>query len=145
MLVKLTSSGIPSQFPYTLGNLRRDNPQTSFPKNISNELLAEYNVYPVQQNSAPDFDSKTHNVRQTVELVDGAWAQVWLVVQIDEQAASNNVRAYRNKLLSDTDWMALTDNTMTPEWAAYRQALRDVTSQSGFPFSVLWPVYEENL
>ena len=97
-------------------------------------------MYPVQTTSAPDFDSKTHNVKQAVELIDGAWTQVWSVVQIDEQAASNNVRAYRNKLLSDTDWMALTDNTMTPEWAAYRQGLRDVTSQSGFPFSVVWPV-----
>jgi hypothetical protein len=140
MFVKLTASGQPSQFPYTLGNLRRDNSQTSFPKKIPDELLAEYDVYPVQQNAAPDVDSKTHNVRQSVELVDGVWTQVWSVVQIDEQAAADNVRAYRNKLISDTDWMALTDNTMTPEWAAYRQALRDVTAQDGFPFSVVWPV-----
>ena len=140
MLVKLTASGQPSQFPYTLGNLRRDHSQTSFPKNISNELLAEYDVYPVQPTSAPDFDSKTHNVKQSVEFIGGAWTQVWLIVQIDEQAASNNIRAYRNKLISDTDWMALTDNTMTPEWAAYRQGLRDVTSQAGFPFNIVWPV-----
>jgi hypothetical protein len=140
MFVKLTASGQPSQFPYTLGNLRRDNSQTSFPKNIPDELLAEYDVYQVQQNAAPDVDSKTHNVRQSVELVDGVWTQVWSVVQIDEQAAADNVRAHRNKLISDTDWMALTDNTMTPEWAAYRQALRDVTAQDGFPFSVVWPV-----
>jgi hypothetical protein len=140
MFVKLTASGQPSQYPYTLGNLRRDNSQTSFPKNISNELLAEYNVYPVQTTSAPDFDSKTHNVKQSVEYIDEVWRQVWLVVQIDEQAASNNVRAYRNKLISDTDWMALTDNTMTPEWATYRQELRDITAQEGFPWNVVWPV-----
>jgi hypothetical protein len=139
MFVKLTASGQPSQYPYTLGNLRRENSQTSFPKHITNELLAEYNVYPVQTSAAPDFDSKTHSVKQSVDLVDGVWTQVWLVVQIDEPAASNNVRAHRNKLISDTDWMALTDNTMTPEWASYRQELRDVTGQSGFPFAVVWP------
>ena len=139
MFVKLTASGQPSQYPYTLGNLRRENSQTSFPKHITNELLAEYNVYPVQTSAAPDFDGKTHNVKQSVDLVDGVWTQVWLVVQIDEQAASNNVRAYRNKLISDTDWMALTDNTMAPEWASYRQTLRDLTGQSGFPFAVVWP------
>lgn len=140
MFVKLTANGEPSQYPYTLGELRRDNPQTSFPRVMSDWLLAEYNVYPVRTNDAPDCDSKTHNVKQSVGLVEGVWTQVWNVVQLGEQAASANVRAYRNGLISDTDWMALTDNTMTPEWAAYRQSLRDVTSQDGFPFSVVWPI-----
>jgi hypothetical protein len=48
-------------------------------------------------------------------------------------------RSKRDRLLSDTDWMALSDNTMTPEWASYRQALRDITDQTGFPYSVIWP------
>jgi hypothetical protein len=41
--------------------------------------------------------------------------------------------------LAATDWMALSDVTMSPEWAAYRQALRDVTDQVGFPENVDWP------
>jgi len=45
----------------------------------------------------------------------------------------------RNRLLSDTDWMALSDNAMTPEWASYRQALRDITGQADFPYSMIWP------
>lgn len=49
------------------------------------------------------------------------------------------IRAARDNLLATTDWMALSDNTMTTEWASYRQALRDITSQSGFPYSVEWP------
>jgi hypothetical protein len=52
-------------------------------------------------------------------------------------------RSKRNRLLSDTDWMALSDNTMTPEWASYRQALRDITEQEGFPYSVTWPTKQE--
>ena len=53
--------------------------------------------------------------------------------------AEEAVRNKRDRLLSDTDWMALSDNTMTPEWATYRQALRDITAQEGFPYSGNWP------
>ena len=49
------------------------------------------------------------------------------------------IRAERNKLLADTDWMALSDVTMSTEMVAYRQALRDVTGQAGFPYSITWP------
>ena len=49
------------------------------------------------------------------------------------------IRAERNKLLAGTDWMALSDVTMSTEMVAYRQALRDVTGQAGFPYSITWP------
>jgi|OM-RGC.v1.028442161 hypothetical protein len=52
---------------------------------------------------------------------------------------AESVRSQRNTLLAETDWMALSDNTLTPEWAAYRQALRDITEQAGFPENVTWP------
>lgn len=45
----------------------------------------------------------------------------------------------RNDLLSETDWWALSDRTMTAEQAAYRQALRDITDQAGFPANITWP------
>jgi hypothetical protein len=45
----------------------------------------------------------------------------------------------RDSLLAATDWMALSDVTLTADWAAYRQALRDVTAQAGFPHNVTWP------
>ena len=41
--------------------------------------------------------------------------------------AMNSLRSKRNSLLSATDYLALSDNTMTPEMTAYRQALRDIT------------------
>jgi len=43
------------------------------------------------------------------------------------------IREQRNNLLADTDWMALSDNTMSPEWASYRQTLRDITSHANWP------------
>jgi hypothetical protein len=47
------------------------------------------------------------------------------IVELD--MAMSNLRAKRNKLLFDTDYLALADNTMTEEVKTYRQALRDIT------------------
>ena len=53
---------------------------------------------------------------------------------------AKSVRRERDRLLAETDWWASSDLTMTVEQTAYRQALRDVTSQEGFPYTVTWPV-----
>ena len=53
---------------------------------------------------------------------------------------SEQVRQERAALLAATDWLALSDVTMSEAWATYRQALRDITTQEGFPASVDWPV-----
>tara|TARA_R100001369_G_scaffold854_1_gene2732 strand:- start:31 stop:309 length:279 start_codon:yes stop_codon:yes gene_type:complete len=45
----------------------------------------------------------------------------------------------RNELLSASDSMALADR-ITDEWRTYRQALRDLPTQAGFPTSITWPV-----
>lgn len=56
-----------------------------------------------------------------------------------EQAAS--VRAARNSKLAACDWTQLADSSADkPAWATYRQSLRDVTAQAGFPWNVTWPV-----
>ena len=52
---------------------------------------------------------------------------------------SDEIRAKRNSLLAETDYLALSDTTLSSDMAAYRQALRDVTSQAGFPSNVTWP------
>ena len=49
------------------------------------------------------------------------------------------VRQERDQLLAATDTWALSDRTMTAEQTAYRQALRDITSQAGFPTNITWP------
>ena len=54
-----------------------------------------------------------------------------------EQAKS--VRASRDTKLSETDWRYRRDQTTTPEWDAYCQALRDVPAQEGFPWIITWP------
>ena len=56
-----------------------------------------------------------------------------------EQAAS--VRAARNSKLAACDWTQLADSSADkPAWATYRQSLRDVTGQAGFPWNVTWTV-----
>jgi len=52
-------------------------------------------------------------------------------------------REKRNALLAETDWWATSDRTMTAEQTAYRQALRDITDQAGFPTDITWPTKPE--
>ncbi len=53
--------------------------------------------------------------------------------------AAVQVRDERDALLAACDWMANSDVTMSAAWKTYRQALRDVPAQAGFPTNVTWP------
>lgn len=139
MHLKLTN-GTPAK--YTLGQLRRDNPQTSFPKLIPDELLVEYDVHPYTRPTVPDYDPLTAKLvdGRFEQDADGNWLLPYVIEQQPLEQVERNIRASRDGLLQETDWMALSDNTMSPEWASYRQALRDITNQAGFPYSVEWPI-----
>ena len=66
--------------------------------------------------------------------------------ELDEYAASRQdylTRLDRDQMLAETDWWALSDRTMSAEQTAYRQALRDITAQSGFPTDITWPTKPE--
>lgn len=55
-----------------------------------------------------------------------------------EQAKS--IRNQRTEKLKDSDWTQLADSPVDKQvWATYRQALRDITTQAGFPWEVQWP------
>ena len=52
----------------------------------------------------------------------------------------SEVRKERNKLLQESDWTQVSDSKVDKEeWATYRQALRDITEQDGFPVNVVFP------
>ena len=58
-----------------------------------------------------------------------------------EIVESDRIRKRRNKMLSDSDWTQVSDAPVDQAaWATYRQALRDITEQNGFPIEVTWPV-----
>ena len=54
-------------------------------------------------------------------------------------AKETGIRTDRDKRIALTDWTALSDVTMSAEMATYRQALRDVPAQAGFPSTIAWP------
>lgn len=83
----------------------------------------------------------------TKKIVDGAVVDM-TAAELEQKKAdddslsdrlSESVRSERNILLAETDYLALSDTTLSSDMAAYRQALRDVTSQSGFPTNITWP------
>jgi len=139
MYVKLTNGEV-EQFPYTLNHLRRDNPNVSFPKQVTNGILADYDVYPVTFLTKPAHDPLVQNLVQSQpSLNNGAWQVSYTVENMAQSDAEANVRDKRNRLLQETDWWAVSDRTMTTAQAQYRDALRDIPAQDGFPFSVNWP------
>lgn len=85
--------------------------------------------------------------RDGVEQVEGKWYTKYSVTDMDDTAVAakdaeqaESVRIYRNNKLKDSDWTQVADAPVDQvAWATYRQALRDVTSQSGFPWSIEWP------
>lgn len=140
MYVKLLNN-TPNKFPYNLGELKKENPNTSFPDPMSNSTLADFDVYPVTPTTAPVFDNTTHRLRNWVENTNQEWRQTWTIQQLPEEQASANVRGKRDRLLVDSDWTQLPDAPVdAAAWATYRTALRDVTDQTGFPWNVTWPV-----
>ena len=69
------------------------------------------------------------------------WVTTWVVVPIPDSEQAAKVREQRNQKLKDTDWTQVADSPVDKAaWATYRQALRDVPSQAGFPWDVQWPV-----
>ena len=138
MYVKVTNG---SPEIYTIGQLRRDNPNTSFPRALSEETLASYNVFPLSPTDQPTYDHTKNVVEGTPQEVGGAWTQVWSVsdASSEEIAArierqSERSREKRDSLLLQTDWWALSDTPdMTAEQTAYRQALRDISSHANWP------------
>jgi hypothetical protein len=133
---------------YTIGQLRKDNPNTSFPRSIPDELLADYDVYRAVHGTMPSYDENTQRVVQddAATLVGGVWTYAYTVQSLtaEEIAAvsaqkASGVRAIRDEKLAATDWHALSDVTMSAEMASYRTALRDIPQQDGFPETITWP------
>lgn len=141
MFVKVTNGEIDT-YPYSVGKLRRDNPRVSFPKKISDEMLASYGVHDVKWLPSPEHDTETHFVEYgTVPVLqDGAWVYAPTIRELSEDqlaerlvSRAGEARAKRDGLIAETDYFALTDVTMDAAMTTYRQALRDITAHENFP------------
>lgn len=138
MFVKASNNAV-ERFPYTISDLRRDNPNVSFPATVPDAELETYGVYRVTAATAPETNPRTDTLERSCSLVDGTWTEVWTKVQLDSVVAAENIREQRNELLAETDWTQLSDSSVASTWTAYRQSLRDLPSQEGFPYTVTWP------
>jgi hypothetical protein len=95
MHIKLTN-GIPEK--YTIGQLRRDNPQVSFPKSIPDSTLAEYDVYPLIETDRPQGDVVTEGVPALNENTQ-QWEQTWVVRDFTPEEAAQNLADSRARMV----------------------------------------------
>ena len=153
----------------TDGQFRSSYPNTSFPAVLTTELFSEYGYDPIlegpQATTTPPYEISQ---RAGIVELNGQWFTKYIVgptfsdtedataaeqeaayrQRIDDEAAKR-VRDERNKRLADTDWRVTIEvekasvdglGLFVPVvWTTYRQELRDITSQPGFPHNVTWP------
>ena len=154
------------------GEWRRHHSNTSFPRVWTQATLDSLMLDPVFPTPQPDAGQYQTAARDGVEQdAKGNWVERWAVRDMfadytddegvthtkaeQEQAyqagldatAAKSVRAERDRLLAETDWIVIMHTekgTNIPAvWEIYRQSLRDITSQPGFPHNVTWPTKPE--
>jgi hypothetical protein len=143
-------------FPYDYDILVEKNSSTKF---AQTDLLSMYSgteanldgheLIRVVEVDAPTFDKQTQKAvkNSAPVLVDNIWTLGWSIQSLTqtEQDAQNTaqaktVRQTRSEKLADCDWTQVADSPVDKAvWATYRQALRDITTQSGFPWTITWP------
>lgn len=80
MVYVLANGDVVQKYPYSLPDLRLDNPSVSFPSDITDELAENFGVYPVEETTRPDFNSETESlVWVNPVLQSGKWIQQWRV------------------------------------------------------------------
>jgi hypothetical protein len=152
----------------TQGEIRKLNPNVSLPKVWNSNVYDTLGIDPVLETPKPDTTGEYKIVvRNGAEQdANNNWVQKWVErdmfsdteedgvtttkaeheaayqARLDTEAAER-VRSERDQKLKDTDWMGMSDVTMSTEWATYRQALRDIPSQAGFPHTITWPTEPE--
>jgi hypothetical protein len=126
------------------GTLKTLFPNTSFSRaGVTDSFLSTNNVVElVEWLDITEPDQKLTKV--DAYLNSGKAYSVKVETCTDEEKTANitkqwsSIRVERNEKLDDTDWRACSDLTLSDEWKNYRQALRDITTQSD-PYSITWP------
>lgn len=143
------------KYPYSIEMLKEEFPNTSLPSGLDVIKKApdgSFQIVDIALTKVPTFDALTHKVQETdPELVDGVWTQAWIVVELTEAELARNanffgerVRKERDEALKISDIYVLrayeNGETVDAAVVAYRQALRDITTQEGFPHNVEFPI-----
>jgi hypothetical protein len=131
---------------WPISNIQQLFPNTSFPSPITDADLPD--GYVKVGVIAPPVTSDNQSAVPGAPIKDGNnWVQSWDILAMDaneiaqrDAAMAIEIRMERNRLLAESDWTQLADASGDKSaWAAYRQALRDITQQPGFPLGTAWP------
>lgn len=79
MYIKIKNGQI-EQYPYSVQQLRSDNPGTSFPASMTDASLAEWGIYPVKPTQYPQVDHTKDVFELDPVYENGEWVQVWNTV-----------------------------------------------------------------
>ena len=152
----------------TVSQFKATQPNTSFPKQITTDILDSYGYDPVLNGAAATVTAPYGvSTRSGVEEIDSKWFTKFIAGPVftdttdsegavttaaDNEAAyragvdttaAESVRTERNKLMHETDWTQTSDSQLSDSvkatWVTYRQALRDLPTASGFPHTMTWP------
>jgi len=135
----------------TDSQFRAENPNTSFPQVLTPEIIEDFGYDPVLEGPQPTLiPPYQYAQRDGVVEVNGQWFTHYIAVtpDADQKAAMDAaqggvVRTERNKRLADCDWTQLIDSPLDPDgrgaWQLYRETLRMVPQQQGFPWTIEWP------
>ena len=120
-------------------------PQTSFPKSGPNaSFISDNNLLEITEWLTYTTPSQklTKNVDVYVDSGKAYNCKVEATTTDERTTLINsqwsNIREERDEKLKETDWRASSDLTLSDAWKNYRQALRDITTQSS-PYSITWP------
>ena len=129
------------------GEFRALFPNTSFPQQLSEALINELGADVVFEGPQGSYTRYQYSFADGVEQISGKWFTKHSVADMAQEAKdaldanqAETIRKQRTDKLSASDWTQLADAPVDKAvWATYRQALRDVTTQSGFPWTITWP------
>jgi hypothetical protein len=99
-------------YPYSFGQLRKDNPNISFSTDMTDEEYAKYHVYRVVNTAKPSYDVESQRVAEATPILSGgAWAQTWKIVNLTDAEKSavalskqQQVNQEAMEYLASTDW-----------------------------------------
>jgi len=145
----LIEDGAVAQYPYNIYQLKMAHPTVSFPADPSDATLQEFGMFRVASEAQPAV-SDTQTLGEDPPVFSAEyqrWTQVWRVRDMTEEevqqrndSKASEIRTERNEKIAKTDWTQLPDCPVDKAaWATYRQALRDITAQAGFPWTIDWP------
>lgn len=120
-----------------------------FARKLTPEQALHFGVTKLKLVDFPYFDPATQQCEEGPAFLDnGVWTQQYVVTTMSDEESSAKraeqayrIREERDRLLVQADWTQgkdIPDNVSGP-WAVYRQSLRDVPKQAGFPWAIEWP------